>query len=53
MEKKSSLTMEAADQAEGTTSVIIDRSAAMDAAETSTTVSERNLLRKIDVWYAL
>ncbi|KAJ5745459.1 pantothenate transporter [Penicillium odoratum] len=40
--------MEGLDQADGTTSVINDRAAAMDAAETSTMVSEKKLLRKID-----
>jgi hypothetical protein len=50
MEKKPSATMEGAGQAEDTTSVISDRSAAGDAAERSTTASEKKLLRKIDRW---
>ncbi|KAJ5949898.1 pantothenate transporter [Penicillium verhagenii] len=42
--------MDVVDQAEGTISVINDGSATLDAAETSTTVSEKKLLRKIDGW---
>jgi hypothetical protein len=50
MEKKSSIKMDGVDQVEGTTSMVNDRSAIIDGAETSTTVSERQILRKIDRW---
>ncbi|KAJ5710611.1 hypothetical protein N7488_004767 [Penicillium malachiteum] len=42
--------MDVVDQTEGTISVVNDGSAILDAAETSTTMSEKKLLRKIDCW---